>query len=1147
MTASAGSGKTSVLTNRVVRLLLENVPPSQILCITYTKAAAAEMLGRVRQKLAQWATMTPEELQSDVSDMLGDAATLLQTQRARGLFAKVMEAEEGLRIHTIHAFCQSMLQRFPLEAGVSPHFNVLDERQSRELMAEVKEFLLSGIYEAHVPQEKLPALREAMAQLIEIKSESALVELLNGMITDRAKFQAQLQPYGHDWQRLKQDVWAQMKLPQDMTRETLFTAQLLPLMQRYDVYAKVLELLAEANTATDKKTADCLKKFLRRLEQADMNVAQRDFFEIFIKQDGDPFDRLYTTKYQKSDPALHEQMKNIQEKLVEYLSQLSALEMAECTQAALIVADTLLSEYERRKKLRGALDYDDQILQCQALLQRSSAAAWVQYKLDGGISHILLDEAQDTSPAQWDVLMPMIREFFSGEGQRSYTRTLFVVGDEKQSIYSFQGARPEMMQQKREEIAALAAAAGTPLKIVPMSQSFRSAPEILNAVDMVFANEWPKAGAALSEKQILHSTTRKHAKGKVVVWPVVQEMENDENEDIPTEQEGLEITGNFSPPRYQSRTNAKRVMAQKVAQTIKGWIDQGVVLPSTGKPIHAGDILILLRHRGAVLREMIKELKRAGVAVAGADRLEILEEIAVQDMLALARFALLPADDYSLACVLKSPLFGWSEALLQRVAFDRAEHSLWQRMGQLAQSDEEIAATYQQLSNILARVDYLPPHALFTYVLENLGGWKKMQQRLGEACVDPLQELLNLAYDYAQEHVGSMLGFLEMLVQMQPELKRESGESSHEVRVMTVHHSKGLQAPVVIIPDAMSEIPHRNSLNVKWYWNSAGQLMLPATAQGRQLPSWQEAKEASLEAEKREECRLLYVAMTRAQDYLYVSGTAGTIKEGSNAKPKTHWYGWIWDGLQTQLAPQACVGGDVWEGEMMVLGEGNEEVSAPSSEKTVLPAVPDWIFEVPTGASENAVKRLVASQTDEEKVAAGKVFSPLMHEALMKRGVVIHQLLQALPSVAEDAQELLAQRLLQRLAPEWPVEEKERALQQIFTILQEPPFGLLFSAASRAEVPVVGHFQQPDGSWLELVGQVDRLVVTEKEVWIVDYKTNQHVAKDAADVPRAYHVQMARYASILKHIYPRHTIRTAILYTAGPRWIELTAEQAMAA
>ncbi|MFO0986172.1 MAG: 3'-5' exonuclease [Alphaproteobacteria bacterium] len=747
--------------------------------------------------------------------------------------------------------------------------------------------------------------------------------------------------------------------------------------------------------------------------------------------------------------------------------------------------------------------------------------AWVLWKLDGGIDHVLVDEAQDTSPEQWDLIRLLVDEFFAGAGaERAHLpgggRTLFVVGDFKQSIFSFQGAAPGEFRRMHAALRERARQAQLPWADVPLIVSFRSTGAVLEAVDKVFALAEARDGVAEGEETIEHLTARGGLAGLVEIWPTVAPRDG---EDEAPWTEAAPQDAAPEPPALLARQIARRVAA---------WIADGETLESLGRPIHAGDVMILVRRRGDFMDAMVSALKNFGVAVTGIDRMRLSEQLAVQDLVSLGRFLLLPDDDFTLANVLKGPLFGFDDdGDLFPLAFARPG-TLWERLGERAPTNRRFAAARARLEALLARADFAPPYEIFARVLEAEGGRRDILARLGPDAEDPIDEFLELALAYQRRHAPSLEGFLHWLGQGETEIKRDLDQGGGEaVRVMTVHGAKGLQAPIVFLADTVS-LPQGDE-RVLWPDGDGGALAaLPLFAPVRadEIPE-AAARRTELARRSMEEYRrLLYVALTRAADRLYICGyeTKHGVRAGC-------WY----DLVAKAFAQEPTIDfdfGEHWSGKgWRIERHGRPDRAAAPAERRAGGAaeIPAWARALPA-RDEPALRPLAPSRPAEEEPP---VRSPFADETRFRRGRLVHRLLQTLPDLPPPARHAAALRFLSRPGEALSDAEIAGIAAETLALFDDPACAPLFAAGSLAEVPIAGAL----GSHV-VSGQVDRLAIGEREILVVDYKTNRAPPREP---PPVYVRQMAAYRALLRRIYPGRAVRCYLLWTVGPALSELPA------
>ncbi|MFA6279466.1 MAG: double-strand break repair helicase AddA [Bdellovibrionales bacterium] len=1133
--ASAGSGKTKVLADRVTRLLLDGVKPEKILCLTFTRAAAAEMAIRLTQRLSRWAVCEARELQDDLDALLGMPTEEAQRQRARRLFASVLSCAGGMRFVTIHAFAQEILRRFPLEAGLPPTFSVIEEADAHALWQEARGDLLQEI-----AREKKGSVAQAFATLIEGMAEETLDALLRDIGKQAPRVQGAAAKAG-GLPALIQTMRSALELePQDTP--ALFDAAAVRdgAFDRAALLTAAREL-AEKGTPTFIKHAQIILDWLEK-DEAERAASLDIYARAFLTSEGQPFKDVANKKLVEANPTLEKTLRAEEARIVRLMERRDTCRIAQETAAALTLSWRMVEIYTARKASRAALDFDDLIERASAVLSRAGSAAWVLYKLDGGLDHILLDEAQDTSPAQWSIVQTLASEFFAGESARSgVRRTAFVVGDEKQSIYSFQGADVAVFAKMRAYFEKLVTESGKPFRAVPLSVSFRSAPAILRAVDCVFAEEAARRG--VSTQPVEHQAFRTSGVGRVEVWPLQVAAEDEEKK--PT---GLKEPIAWGMPLgYSAAPDPAAQLAAAIAAQIKAWVAQGQTVydrdQKGDRPMTYGDVMVLVQKRGTFVPHLVAALKKVDVAVSGVDRMRLTTQLAVMDLMALLQFLLLPQDDLTLATVLRGPLMGVSEDALMQLAIGRGTKSLWERLGEVA--SPSFTPVHAYLRALLVRADGLSPLALLMMILsdpcpaDKVSGRRAMATRLGAQAEDPMDELLGAAEEYGSRHAPSLQAFLHWLTESEAEIKREMEAAGGRVRVITVHGSKGLEAPVVILPDA-ALVPSRGKLpKLLWDEGAGVPFYIPREPLNARLASLRgQARTRQLEEHR----RLFYVAMTRAADRLYIGGFAKSeAKDDSKKKEDVDsWYALasralaphhqadVLVGEPPALLPPAIVLADYAVSASLLIKGAKEK-----KEKAPAPSLPVWLF-APPRPEPLPPRPLVPSRPSEaEESSVPPSVSP--QDARFARGRLIHRLLQNLPDVAVEEREQAALRLLAQPAHRLtPAAQKEIA-HEALRLIDNPRFAPLFAKGSRAEVPVIGL----SGSRL-IAGQVDRLALVEGEVWIVDYKTNRPPPDDPAFIPAAYRAQMEAYRTVLRAVYPDCLVRCFLLWTYEPKLMEIT-------
>jgi ATP-dependent helicase/nuclease subunit A len=1117
VSANAGAGKTHALTTRVTRLLLAGTEPERILCLTYTKAAAAEMSSRLYQRLGTWAMADDEKLKREIAAIEGPLPNKAKLTRARQLFARAIETPGGLKIQTIHAFCQGLLGRFPLEADVAPNFNVLDERGTAEILAEVRNDVLDLVEE-----DTETPLGHALQFIVGRVDEMGFDKLMQEIARRRAHFWRLIKAYQTP-DRAVAALRGELDVLPDETVEGARTDFMSAPQFSVKLVKRAIKAMRDG-AVTDNKFADILVGVVEGLSDPD---AQHDaYVGVFLTQKGTPRSKIVTKKVAEANEGLADELFEEQARVSAHMDHLKSVHVAEASEAILRVAHEVIIRYAAMKRARAMLDYEDMIAQTRALLSLNAMAPWVLYKLDGGIDHILVDEAQDTSPDQWDVVSALTDEFLSGLGARDMIRTIFAVGDEKQSIYSFQGADPKRFAEMQNHFARRVKAAEQTWDPVRLVRSFRSTPEVLAAVDAVFARDEARGGLTASGEVDEHIAVRADDAGRVELWGLEMPDEADEEEadDVPWD----------VPLDYIAENDPRSKLAERIASTVAGWIDKGEILPSKGRAIEPGDILVLVRRRNIFVTEMVRLLKKKGVPVAGADRMVVTDEIAVMDLMALGAFTLLPEDDLTLAIVLKSPLVGLSEDDLFALAYDRgSDKTLWQSLKEKAEADAYYRGAFDYLDRLLNRADFEPPYEFFAHVLSEDGGRRKLLARLGSDANDPIDEFLNLAMAYERDHAASMQGFLQWVATGGAEIKRDMDKGRNEVRIMTVHGAKGLEADIVFMPDTCATPPASHDPAFLDLGNKAETsfLVWPVTTDEQDART-ADARLAYRVAQDEEYRRLLYVAMTRARDRLYICGHRG-VREPQ----EICWYNLIAAALKpiaTEMDDEA--GRKIWriEGTQKRVPEPKDVTAAEA-----FAPLPGWAREK-VKAEPSPSRPLAPSRLPPDGLEEPAAMSPLMGDQKKRflRGTLIHRLLQTLPDVPMEEREAAARALLASPAHGLDEAARDEIIAATFGVLNEPGFAAIFGPGARAEAALVGQISFA-GKPVLVSGQIDRLCVTDTEVLVIDYKTNRPAPPDVDAVNPAYYAQMAAYRAVLRGIYPEKHVICALLWTDGPKLMEL--------
>ncbi|HEY2425025.1 MAG TPA: double-strand break repair helicase AddA [Pseudolabrys sp.] len=1106
VSANAGSGKTHVLVQRVINLLLRGEDPAKILCITFTKAAAATMATRVFDTLAKWTALDDAALDENIRLVTGKTADATQRAIARRLFANALETPGGLKVQTIHAFCTRLLHQFPFEADVAARFDVLDETATAQLLNELTlEVLLKGATEAESP------LGNALSTAITEAADTTFKEVIAETIGKRdliTEWTARAGGVGQAIDELSRTFRLAAGDSLTAIETEYFSGASIP-ESEWPALIKIFS----AGSNNDKERADSLSAALRSTGSERLE----NYLDIFCTGERKGRANVLTRRLAEANPQWAERLNAEKDRVCHLLAREFALRARDRSAALITVAAAVIERYQAEKDRRGLLDYEDLIDKTLTLLRdastKSTAAAWVLYKLDLGINHVLVDEAQDTSAKQWEIIKILVAEFLPGGARENVRRTLFAVGDEKQSIFSFQGAVPHKFAEMREHFRVLHETSDVAFTSEKLDFSFRSAVGVLNAVDAVFKQAAAFQGLTADPTWTVHQALPDAVPGEVEIWELIGPDEKD------TGKEGWD-----APFDTTSETSPSVKLAARIARTVKCWIERGT---------RPREVLILVRQRGPMFEAVIRALKQAQIEVAGADRLVLTEHIAIMDLLVLGDALLLPDDDLALATVLKSPLFGFDDERLYKLAYQRKgplRSVLRARVGE----DAAFGAASSALDALAQKARTLSPFAFYAHVLGAGQGRARILARLGTEASDPLDEFLNLALSYEQRETPSLQGFINWIRVAQSEVKRDMEMARDEVRVMTVHGAKGLEAKNVILIDHTTTRPegaHPPRLLTAPIADAPpdATALIWGVAKDKDAGPMAEARKRAIDAARDEYRRLLYVGLTRAEDRLIICGAKGV-----NKAPGGCWHDLVLRALQPLSEEASDDDGRIWR---FRKGDGTVPDDGPrAAEKQI--ALPSWLT-TNTPPSPTTAKVLRPSDTagDGPRHITGGGDRAL---ALL-RGSLVHRLLQSLPDIPAARRRKVADDYLVRAGGKLPAEERARLGEQVMRVLDNAGFHELFASGSRAEVPIVGMLDL-GGEMVPIAGQVDRLSVTQGAVLIGDFKTNRPPPGRIEEVPPSYVRQLAFYRAVLTKLYPDRPVRAALIWTEVPDLMELSAE-----
>lgn len=1069
VSASAGTGKTKILTDRLLMLLLTGAEPQKILCLTFTKAAAAEMKERLLNHTLEWATCSDGKLKESLEQFLERFPSQEEQVKARSLFMELINVVPSIRITTIHSFCQSLLAQFPVEAGIAPNFKILAEHESQALLNQAVEEILTFSTTSSI-------LKQSITLLTERLHVSTFQEIIENLIERPERLQRVL---GKGLEMARHNLEDLFGCRETETAEDY-------LLQFQEAHKEHLDELKNVSSClikggkTDVARGEAIQAFLALKGSS----TQKDFDSYanhFLTLDGEIRKKLASTAVCQDFPYVLDVLIKEAQALQNVSQKQKSLFSMKMTEALYVLGAVILENYERLKNIKHCLDYNDLIQKAKLLLTDADLSAWVLYKLDGGIDHLLIDEAQDTNDAQWAIIQALVEEFYAGISARSTSRTLFAVGDPKQSIYSFQGTSPAIFEKKSILYQHTIEAAQKNFHALSLEKSYRSTSVILEAVNAFCSQKGIKSALTTGGDEVRHISHHEHKGGIVELWPLL------ESED-------------------KEATNREH-LSECLAQKIKKWLDQKIYLEVQGRLIEPSDILILLRERSSLMSSLIFALKAQGIPVTGPDRLSLLNEIAIQDLIALGEFLLLPFDDLTLACVLKSPLIGLQDEDLFRLAYNRQGESLWRRL----QKDVAYQSHYVFLSELRNKVDYVGPFALYSDLLNRLEGRKKFQARLGEECLDAIEEFLILCLEYERTHCSSLQDFLIWVKSTDIEVKRDFSKASGGIRIMTVHGAKGLQAPVVILADTTTKPVWRD----KFLWQEKPNPLLLWASSHDELPNSLKKIKESLQAEQQAEYwRLLYVAMTRAEEHLYIVG----VKSRTTATES--WY----EILSQALEP---ISQKIEFDDGVVKGPGLRIYK-----ESQVKHVPDLMSASPNKSSFSLPKYLQNPFPQEEQ--AEGFISSMVEESVLNKNEedqklqeqILRKLFKNLLLCSSDSYEKEAEKIFRLYFSSISRELFEKYYHSVTTILNDPNLSFLFAEATYPEVPFAGLY-----NGRQVTGRIDLVVVQDRVVYILTYKTNAISSQFSRKISLEEREKIYIYKEVIQNIYPNKEIKTYFLWT----------------
>lgn len=1032
VSASAGTGKTKILTDRVLRLLLQNVPFNKILCLTFTNAAANEMQERIIAQLEKWSHSSQENLIDSLQNTLGRKPTKDELIKASSLFELYLKTQDQINIYTIHSFCQKILKKFPLEAGISPHFKIIDEFKVNKIIRDIKRQIFN-----------LPEIQHVINFLIENFHELTIDGIFNEIISIKTK---------------------------------ILTKKLNSLSVESNTELSGLECINnlakhDPNISIDVISNSDIKNLIINSLGADL--ASLDIKPFFLTLSGEKKKRIVTKKIAYLSSDLYEELEKIQDQIYQ-LDQIKKTEnLLSNSRLFEILAEKLILEFESYKNKNAFLDYDDLILHTQSLLTNSKAKEWVLYKLDGGIEHLLVDEAQDTSNNQWLIIEALAQEFYSGESGNNKSRTIFVVGDEKQSIFSFQGADTSTFSYMNKFLNDKLKEGKKAFETIDLNTSYRSTKEILTCVHYVFNKIARKSPEDFKAKLPEMVPYRNAHNGLVQLWPLCSN-------------EGDDVDDKFWPICPENiQNNSKVILAKKIANYVKEQISSGRILPSTNNKISAQDFMILFRSRDDFTDEVIKALKEAKIDITGLDRISLADDLAVADLIAIAKFVLNPENDLNLATLIKSPILGLSEQELYKLVIVAKDNklSLWEYV----KLTDKYSLIKDKLEEFLALYRFFPLNNFFPYITDVMD-YRNIMNKNDEA----INEFLKLSNDYFLEYGNSLQNFIYWILKNPITVKRDT-ESSNKLRIMTVHGSKGLQAPIVILCDT-TKLP---TMSDRFIWDENDQLL--SAKSSSYIPAFYEAIKAKEQHKAYQEyLRLLYVGMTRAEDHLVICGYQGNSKI-----PENCWYELIRESLQ-EIGSLDRDGKITYGDNSLACSNQNLPIRLVENKKAELgitnPPTP-WKISKTVRLSYTNIET-EASYRNADLLEYGLVFHKILEEAVRNKNltnITYHPLITTLDSTLQKRIKTSMEKIV--------INEEFKELLK-YDLKTEVSFGYKTDSEIK-------------------IGRVDLLIIQKERIIIIDYKSGK---SNKELIPDTYIKQLRFYKQAFREIYPDKIIDCKIIW-----------------
>ncbi len=1012
VSASAGTGKTKIFTDRVLRLLISGAQFSEILCITYTKVASSEMQLRIMKRLEYFANISTEKLKNELSLLVDHEVTNEEIDRAKSLYMQILSSKNNINAYTIHALCEKIVRSFSFELGINPAFEVIEDLQTAIVLSEIKKDIFCSGENIQITDFFLSNFHE-----------SILDNIIKDIIAQKNKF--------------------------------------------LNLFITKTEFTKLSHSHKD-ALSEAYNRLIEKLLSFSLSVSRTDLKKIFFTDCGSKRKNISNMKPGAIEEELYYALTNnssLKSVLFEFQNEIALLEESKNIEeirnySNLIcsLAKIFLDKYEKYKKENSLVDFDDLILMTKSLLNDHNMENWILCKLDHNICHLLVDEAQDTNPDQWSIANSIIQLFYHHDRMHN---SIFVVGDPKQSIFSFQGADLEYFYLMNDRLRDSSLERDKEFKNITLEYCYRSGAAILDVVYRVF-NDIKTRDASLFAAENPKILPFRNSHAIVELWPLIKK--ESEKEDI----------SNIA------------TLARKIAIFIKDQIDSGRIMPATKLPAHECDFMILVRKRDEFAFELINQLKSCNLSVDSMDRISLHDSLAARDLISIAKFALLPNDDLNLASMLKSPIIGISDPELYDISRQRNKLSIWEYLNDINHHSLDI------LNKLILVHKTTSLSNFFTIILDYFSLREILETNENK---EVIAELVAKSIDYARTMENCLQSFIWYFENNEITVKKSLGLSD-KIRIMTIHGSKGLQAPIVIIADN-SLVPTNMDLFI-WHEEE----LYASRKDSKNSPFFCNLKEQQKQKMLQEYIRLLYVAMTRAEDHLIICGYSSKKLPDDNC-----WYNLIYNSM-ANYAKNDEFGNLIYE-----LGADQIEFVTIRDERLRVGDLRQvqnskWII------SEYILNKIINPNINNSAA------SPLFNFEHLNYALVFHKIL-------EDGIKLQNLSLLNKhpLIATLPDKLQEKIHKNIDKLLGDQNFLELIAGEIKLELDIgINH----EGNIK--FARIDMLVIADESITIVDYKSDAHPAEEYRYLPSSYIDQLNLYRHIIQKLYPKHKIICKIFW-----------------